>query len=64
MDCPGFQLAKGSKIAPGATIKPVSHVRGARQKITIKVFRVIKIYLACIISNCKHVDHNDLITCC
>ncbi|KAI4985604.1 hypothetical protein ZWY2020_018234 [Hordeum vulgare] len=39
MDCPGFQLAKGAPIVPGGTIKPVSHVHGARQKITIKVFR-------------------------
>ncbi|XP_040246972.1 protein neprosin-like [Aegilops tauschii subsp. strangulata] len=39
MDCPGFQLVKGSKIAPGGTIQPVSHVHGVRQKITIKVFR-------------------------
>jgi hypothetical protein len=41
MDCPGFQLANGSKIAPGASIDPVSDVHGVRQKITIKVFRVI-----------------------
>uniref|UniRef100_A0ACD6A1S9 Uncharacterized protein n=1 Tax=Avena sativa TaxID=4498 RepID=A0ACD6A1S9_AVESA len=39
MDCPGFQLANGSKIAPGASTEPVSDVNGVRQKITIKVFR-------------------------
>ncbi|XBI84986.1 hypothetical protein VPH35_093195 [Triticum aestivum] len=30
MDCPGFQLVKGSKIAPGGTIQPVSHVHGEK----------------------------------
>ncbi|CAM0876917.1 unnamed protein product [Alopecurus aequalis] len=37
MACPGFQLANGSKIAPGASIDPVSN--GVRQTITIKVFK-------------------------
>uniref|UniRef100_A0A0D9XZ94 Neprosin PEP catalytic domain-containing protein n=1 Tax=Leersia perrieri TaxID=77586 RepID=A0A0D9XZ94_9ORYZ len=39
MICPGFVLTQGSKIAPGDVINPVSDVNGARQKITIKVFR-------------------------
>ncbi|CAM0876916.1 unnamed protein product [Alopecurus aequalis] len=39
MDCPGFHLANGSKIAPGAIINPVSDINGARQRITINVFK-------------------------
>lgn len=40
MDCPGFQLAKGSKIAPGAIITHVSSASGAPDTITVKVFKV------------------------
>ncbi|KAL5201430.1 hypothetical protein ABZP36_035784 [Zizania latifolia] len=39
MKCPGFRLANGSAIAPGAIINPVSDVNGGRQKIMLKVFR-------------------------
>uniref|UniRef100_J3NDD4 Neprosin PEP catalytic domain-containing protein n=1 Tax=Oryza brachyantha TaxID=4533 RepID=J3NDD4_ORYBR len=39
MKCPGFELTPGSPLAPGDVIRPVSDVNGARQKITIKVFR-------------------------
>ncbi|TVU31668.1 hypothetical protein EJB05_23366 [Eragrostis curvula] len=39
MDCPGFQLASGSTVTPGDTISPVSDANGARQSITIKLFK-------------------------
>uniref|UniRef100_A0A0D9XGD5 Neprosin PEP catalytic domain-containing protein n=1 Tax=Leersia perrieri TaxID=77586 RepID=A0A0D9XGD5_9ORYZ len=39
MNCTGFILTDGSQIAPGGIINPVSDVDGARQKITLKVFR-------------------------
>uniref|UniRef100_A0ACD5Y3Y9 Uncharacterized protein n=1 Tax=Avena sativa TaxID=4498 RepID=A0ACD5Y3Y9_AVESA len=38
MVCPGFEPTSGSGIAPGAIIDPVSDVKGAPQKLTIKMF--------------------------
>ncbi|KAL6634038.1 hypothetical protein ACP70R_026709 [Stipagrostis hirtigluma subsp. patula] len=39
MDCPGFQLEKGSKVIPGAIITHVSGASGSHGNITIKVFK-------------------------
>ncbi|TVU28401.1 hypothetical protein EJB05_19918, partial [Eragrostis curvula] len=38
-DCPGFQLEKGSKIAPGAIIPHGFSADGSRHTITVKVFK-------------------------
>lgn len=40
LDCPGFQLVKGSPISPGDIISPVSGINRKRQTITIKVYKV------------------------
>nr|XP_020177504.1 uncharacterized protein LOC109763019 [Aegilops tauschii subsp. strangulata] len=37
LDCPGFQLVKGSPISPGDIITLVSGINGKRHSITIKV---------------------------
>uniref|UniRef100_A0A8I7B7I5 Neprosin PEP catalytic domain-containing protein n=1 Tax=Hordeum vulgare subsp. vulgare TaxID=112509 RepID=A0A8I7B7I5_HORVV len=37
LDCPGFQLVKGSPISPGDIISPVSGINTKRQTITIRV---------------------------
>uniref|UniRef100_A0A8I7BCW3 Neprosin PEP catalytic domain-containing protein n=1 Tax=Hordeum vulgare subsp. vulgare TaxID=112509 RepID=A0A8I7BCW3_HORVV len=39
LDCPGFQLVKGSPLSPGDIITPVSDVNGKRHSITIKVYK-------------------------
>ncbi|KAL6633590.1 hypothetical protein ACP70R_026261 [Stipagrostis hirtigluma subsp. patula] len=39
IDCPGFQLEKGSNIAPGAIIAQASAASGASTTITVKVFK-------------------------
>jgi hypothetical protein len=40
LDCEGFRLVSGSPIFPGDIIQPVSDIKGVRQNITIKVFKV------------------------